>query len=163
MNGFPTVRVEDAGGAKDPTLDLRGLSQEQKSLAERMISDSQRRDIYNAISTLTKAVNQTGSIIGGIDSDDMEINHNPASGRSVISIKRQVIADAVQQLVPTDGLPDPTGQAAEMALYIRDVTLSGGVWSAVGGGTVIKVGTPTENTAKAWVIDYLRAVVAEAP
>lgn len=163
MTGFPTVNVPEMGGIKDSTIDLRGLSAEQKTVAEGMINDAQRRDVYNALATLTKAVNQTGSIIGGIDSDDLEINHNPLSGRSVITVSKKFVASLKETPEPSDGLPDPTGYAAEKGLYIREVTLSGDAWVDAKGGTVVKVGSTESSPVKAWVIDHMRLVEATVP
>lgn len=135
------------------------LPQEQKEIAEKMINEAQISDLYTALGTAARAVNELGKIVGGLHSDDFDIEYDPSSGRTSINEKAKLPEAEAEG--SGDGLPDPTGYTAEMGLYIRDAEPDGGGWADPLGGTVVKQGTPSGDSCKVWVVDWLRSIPTE--
>ncbi|MDD3276076.1 MAG: hypothetical protein PHP93_03385 [Kiritimatiellales bacterium] len=88
MNRLPTFSAPEITGIANGSRDFRDLSSEQKAVAEEMIRDAELRDLYSAIALVAKTASRTGALLGGIESDDLIFDHNPATGRTQISIDR---------------------------------------------------------------------------
>jgi hypothetical protein len=96
MNGFPTVKTFSDTGRMPPTRNFEDLPAEQKAGAEQMLNDARFEDIYRGMADTSKAVNAVGELIGGIESDDLEFSHNPATGRTHVTVSRDVLEEVAK-------------------------------------------------------------------
>jgi len=67
-------------------------------LIEQMLRGAELRQIYTVLNMIGTQLSRVSGFVGGIQSDDIDIEVDPETGRSNWSIKREVVEEAVAQV-----------------------------------------------------------------
>lgn len=112
-----------------------GLSEEQQSQIQEIISAASSKDVYDQLISLSRAINEQNAVISGINSDSININVDPQTKESTWEIKPEVFQGAE---FAEAALPAITWEDRYKVL------------------TVVVV-----DEAVAWGVDYIRSVSEE--
>jgi len=115
---IPTISVENSAGREPTFVDTARAAEvttEAMEVAKEMIRDSEITDIHNMNAEAAKGINDLGEIVGGFTSKDIDIDHDPASGKTEFSIRPRA-TNPVQS--GGDSFPDTTGKLPRMVLQL---------------------------------------------
>lgn len=96
MIGLPTYKTPEFSGLNPGSRNMENLSDRQSLLAEEMMREAEMRDFYSALMLVATVANKTGSILGGIESNDLTFSHNVVTGRTQISVDKKFIEEVKQ-------------------------------------------------------------------
>lgn len=119
MTKIPNIQVYSADlDDSRPRMEQSGqigLTSEQKEAVSEAMDGASMEEFRTAFKSITGAINKLGSIIGGFEGAGISIDYDPLSGKTQLSVDKQVVSEVAKE---ASSLPSTTGKTEGMALVL---------------------------------------------